>query len=330
MDRKSSLILAFIFFLIAVMVVLVESPRLAGVRAALEGGTRGITEPVGTSEPGVHSEPIGTSEPGIHSEPIGAPASGTPVEIILPTPENTAQPAETASPEQVSSDGTSACSWTTTFQDNFNGDTLDLTKWNPDYKAGDKEKQNYVEDAFHLKDGILEIKAEKRKVGGRDYASGIITTQERFKQQYGLFEVRAKVPHGQGLWPAFWMLPDKKNYPWEIDVFEILGNDTKTMYMTHHWKDDKGDHVWDTQKYEGPDFSQGFHTYALEWTPKELIWFVDGKERNRSSQGVPKEPMFMLLNLAVGGEWPGYPDKTTPFPSYLQVDYVRVWQGECK
>jgi beta-glucanase (GH16 family) len=270
-----------IFFLAGALVVLAFAPRFSVLRAALEGNSLPITGAVGTSEPGIHRDPIGTSEPGIHREPIGTSEPGIHVEIIPGTPEATAQPVETIAP---GSAGNAACTWTETFQDNFNGDSLDLSKWLTDYPAGEKEKQNYVADAFSLKDGILQIKAEKREVDGRNYASGILTTRQSFKQQYGLFEIRAKVPHGQGLWPAFWMLPATKNFPWEMDVFEVLGDDTQTVYMSHHWKDDKGEHIWDTERYQGEDISKDFHTFALEWTDKELVWFIDGKERNRSDQ----------------------------------------------
>jgi hypothetical protein len=222
------------------------------------------------------------------------------------------------------------CDWQITFQDDFEGDKINTDLWDTGYKAGEHEAQYYVEDAFELEDGILRIRAEKRQVRDREYASGILTTQDIFDQTYGLFQVRAKVPAGQGLWPAFWLLPSSENYPLEIDVFEILGHETDIVYMSNHWRDrDSGRSTFHTRGFKGPDFSPEFHVFEVIWKSGEIIWAVDGVERSRETRGVPDEPMFMLLNLAVGGKWPGYPDDSTPFPSYLEVDYVRVYEWSC-
>lgn len=226
--------------------------------------------------------------------------------------------------------GVGECEWVVTFEDDFEGDELDTDRWDTGYKAGVHEAQYYVEDAFELKDGILRIKAEERQVRDREYASGILTTQGIFDQRYGRFQIRAKVPAGQGLWPAFWLLPSSENYPLEIDVFEILGHKPDTVYMTNHWRDEEsGSSTFHTRGFQGPDFSKEFHTIEIIWKPGEIVWFVNGVERAREIRGVPDEPMFLLLNLAVGGKWPGYPDDTTPFPSYLEVDYVRVYEWTC-
>jgi hypothetical protein len=226
--------------------------------------------------------------------------------------------------------GVGECDWELTFEDNFEGDDLDTKLWDTGYKAGDHEAQYYVDDAFELEDGILKIRAEERQVRDREYTSGILTTQDIFDQRYGRFTIRAKVPVGQGLWPAFWLLPSSENYPLEIDVFEILGHEPDTVYMTNHWRDeDSGKSTFHTRGFQGPDFSQEFHIFEIIWRPGEIVWFVNGVERARETRGVPDEPMFLLLNLAVGGKWPGYPDDSTPFPSYLEVDYVRVYEWTC-
>jgi beta-glucanase (GH16 family) len=164
---------------------------------------------------------------------------------------------------------------------------------------------------------------------GYPYTSGIITTQETFAQQYGLFTIRVKLPKGQGFWPAFWMLPVKPDYPTEIDVFEMLGGDSTKIYMSNHWKDATGENQKSTISFQGPDFSAGFHTFSLLWSPNLLIWYVDGVEQNRTDQGVPNQPMFLLVNLAVGGQWPGNPDQTTVFPNSMQIDYIRVFKYLC-
>jgi beta-glucanase (GH16 family) len=248
-------------------------------------------------------------------------ATTTPLVSVTPTvaPSSTPTPVPPTSP------------WRLVFQDEFDGPTLDTATWNTAYwwgrtNAGNNEAQYYADDAFELGNSTLRIKAERRSMAGFDYTSGIITTFGRFSQTYGRFEMRAKVPKGQGLWPAFWLVPQSKAWPPEIDIFEILGHRTNTAYMANHWKSATGAHQQTSDGYTGPDFSQAFHTFAVEWMPSEIIWYVDGVEQFRSSQGIPTEPMYIIANLAVGGNWPGYPDGTTPFPSYLEIDYIRAYQ----
>jgi beta-glucanase (GH16 family) len=266
------------------------------------------------------------------------PATGTPASQGGALPTSTGDEA-TATQEQFSPTETSppatveveaeVCDWSITFEDDFEGDTLDTSKWDTGYKAGDHEAQYYVDDAFDLVDGLLVIRAEEKQIKDREYASGILTTQGIFDQRYGRFEVRAKAPAGKGLWPAFWLLPSKENYPWEIDVFEVLGHKPNSVYMSHHWPDEDGDHVFETRSYKGPDLTQDFHTFEIIWSPDQIIWLVDGVERSRQNENIPDDSMFLLLNLAVGGKWPGYPDSSTPFPSHLEVDFVRVYEWSC-
>lgn len=226
---------------------------------------------------------------------------------------------------------TLACTWQETFHDDFNGSSLDTKKWNTKYPPGNfGELQYYAPDAFAVKDGILHITAEKRSLAGRHYTSGIITSVNSFSQQYGYFKMRAKVPAGKGFWPGFWLLPKKAHYPWEIDVFELKGDDPSTIYMTNHWRDQQEEHQKQTKKYTGPDFSKGFHNFAIKWSPSEIVWLIDGVERYRTERGVPAEPMFMLINLAIGGDWPGSPNASTPFPSAYEIDFIEAYQQSCK
>jgi beta-glucanase (GH16 family) len=223
-----------------------------------------------------------------------------------------------------------SCRWQLTFGDNFDDPILDILKWNTQYPSGNSgEKQYYAPEAISLQDGILKITAEDHQMNGYPYTSGIITTQERFSQKFGLFTIRAKLPKGQGFWPAFWMLPEQPDYPTEIDIFEMLGKDTNTIYMSNHWKDTGDRHEQHIVSYQGPDFSTKFHTFSLVWSPSELIWFVDGVEQYRTTEGVPATPMFLLVNLAVGGKWPGNPNKTTPFPGSMEVDYLHIYTRTC-
>lgn len=220
--------------------------------------------------------------------------------------------------------------WRLTFEDEFNGSKLDTRKWLDRYWHGrthsNNEQQYYAPDGYEVKDGVLRFKAEKRTMGGMPYTSGMISSFDLFAQQYGWFEIRAKFPKGKGMWPAFWLLPATKKWPPEIDVLEILGHETNKVYFSTHWNNLEGKHTSKTGHFTGPDFSQDFHTFAVEWTPKECIWYVDGVERHRSSEGIPHEPMYVIANLAVGGNWPGNPDATTPFPGIMKIDYIRVYQ----
>ena len=224
-----------------------------------------------------------------------------------------------------------SCGYEISFKDDFNGNSLDTTKWSTEYPSGNGgEQQFYSSDAITLQDGVLYITAEKRSSHGYPYTSGIITTQGKFTQQYGFFSIRVKLPNGKGFWPAFWMLPAQPAYPTEIDIFEMLGGEPNKIFMANHWKGMNQDHHQNIISYEGPDFTTDFHTFTLQWTPSLLIWYVDGVERYRTREGVPVAPMFLLVNFAVGGRWPGVPNTTTTFPSSMEIDYISVYQYQCK
>jgi beta-glucanase (GH16 family) len=224
--------------------------------------------------------------------------------------------------------------WKLTFDDEFDGTALDLSKWTPADPWGrerNRELQAYVTNAFAVKDGLLHVRAEKQPAfySGKDraYTSGMMTTLGKFSQEYGRFEIRCRVPKGKGMWPAFWLLPDPRRWPPEIDVLEILGHQPDKVYMTHHFRNAQGRHGSHGGSWVGPDFSAGFHDFAVEWSPARIVWYVDGVERFHSDDSVPKGKMYMLVNLAVGGDWPGAPDAKTEFPAALDVDYVRVYEA---
>lgn len=220
--------------------------------------------------------------------------------------------------------------WTLTFHDEFDGTKLDTAKWTDQYWHGrthsNNEQQYYAPDGYEVKNGVLRFKAEKRTMGGMPYTSGMIASHDKFTQRYGWFEIRAKFPKGKGMWPAFWLLPATREWPPEIDVLEILGHETDKVYFSTHWRNAEKKHAYKTQHFSGPDFSKEFHTFAVEWTPKECIWYVDGIERARSDAGIPHEPMYLIANLAVGGDWPGNPDATTTFPGIMEIDHIRVYR----
>jgi beta-glucanase (GH16 family) len=248
--------------------------------------------------------------------------------------------------------------WTMTFHDEFKGTTLNTTKWvtcYPDMDPRDKgcihgdELQRYLPENVIVSDGTVKLRAQKENYVAPDgekykYTSGMITTGKdkwdtttpaKFTYQYGYMEMRAKVPHGQGLWSAFWTLPWVKSdpglWPPEIDVVEILGHNTAEAYMTYHWRGHAAEPESNGEKWTGPDLSQDFHTYGVLWEPSAIRWFIDGREVRAAftdDSNIASFPQYLLANLAVGGSWPGAPEATTPFPSDLEIDHIRVWQKQ--
>ena len=226
--------------------------------------------------------------------------------------------------------------WTLTFDDEFDGQKLDDKKWADHYyhgrTHGNGEQEYYAPDGYELSGGLLRLIARpvpqtgRDKTQGKPYTSGMIEGSGKFAQRYGWFEIRCRVPRGKGYWPAFWLLPATRRWPPEIDVFEILGHEPSTVYFTTHWRDGQRRRQHDGHRWEGPDFSADFHTFAIDWEPGLIVWYVDGVERARTGKGVPDEPMYMTANLAVGGDWPGNPDAATHFPGYMDIDYIRVYQ----
>lgn len=233
--------------------------------------------------------------------------------------------------------------WRLQFSDEFDGSSLDTTKWSTCYwwatdggctNEGNKEPQWYQPDEVLLSgNGILRLRAQQRSVvssKGKTYAytSGMIASHDKFAFTYGYAEIRAKVPKGKAMWPAFWLLPARKDTPPEIDVLEILGERSSTVRMTLHYANDKGQDRTAGKKYSGPNFATDFHTFAIDWTPQRITWYVDGQEQYQVDHDIPHEPMYLIANLAAGGAWYGYPDATTPLPAYFEIDYIRVYQPD--
>jgi beta-glucanase (GH16 family) len=227
--------------------------------------------------------------------------------------------------------------WKVVFSDEFNGTSLDTTKWNTTFPWGGRtlpsnnEGQWYLDNAFEYNSsGIMRIRANNRSANDTSvpesykYTSGMIASWKKFYQQYGYFEIRTKVPKGKGLWPAFWLMPENGSWPPETDILELLGHDPKTAYFSNHYTlngQSKTDTGWATM----PDLSLAYHNYGLYWSPTALIWYIDGQEKFRTTKNIPTTPLYLIANLAVGGNWPGYPDSTTVFPNYMYIDYVRVY-----
>jgi beta-glucanase (GH16 family) len=234
-----------------------------------------------------------------------------------------------------------------TFQDNFVHSTTapdSQADWMTTYPYGgisartlpaNHEAECYMNKAagevpFVQKYGLLYISATKtydHNPCGLPYDSGLITTFKSFHQLYGYFEVRAKLPAGQGLWPAFWLLPASNQYTAELDAFEVLGSDPSVLYFTVHGKTN-GTWQMHSQALKVQDTSAAFHLYGVDWEAATTTLYIDRKAV--ASVATPQSmntSMYMLLNLAVGGagSWPGKPTAATVFPAHYELDYVRAY-----
>ena len=229
--------------------------------------------------------------------------------------------------------------WKSIFDDEFNGPSLNTNKWTPCYHSGDctnsgnGEQEWYVPNNVSVNNGVLSLRAERRTyraANGKTYSyvSGMISSVN-FSFTYGYVEMRAKIAAGKGMWSALWMLPTNGNWPPEIDVQEILGRDPTAILMNYHYgaNNRQRSTIW-----RGPDFSAGWHTFAVDWEPDAITWYVDGVERklDTDAPAITREPMYLLANLAVGAPWAAIPDDTTIFPSEYEIDYIRVWQKQAE
>ncbi|MBQ8592254.1 MAG: carbohydrate binding domain-containing protein [Lachnospiraceae bacterium] len=242
------------------------------------------------------------------------------------------------------------------WEDNFDGDTLNLADWNYEYHEPgwvNNELQEYVDSSenIYVKDGKLVIQALKAldEEGNVYYTSGRVNTQNKHDYKYGRFEAKAKVPSGKGFLPAFWMMPTDENLygQWpkcgEIDIMEVLGDNTDETHGTLHFGEP---HTQSQGSYvlEDGDFASEYHVFACEWEPGEIRFYVDGILYHTENDWFTKktgygevtypapydQPFYMILNLAVGGNWPGNPDESTEFGenATLCVDYVKVYQKD--
>lgn len=186
-------------------------------------------------------------------------------------------------------------------------------------------------DPWSVSGGVLSLTASRAaaslqpQINGYDYVSGMVNTWHSFVQQYGYFEINAKMPAGQGFWPAFWLMQQDGDWPPELDVVEFLGSDVDTGHSTLHTMQ-TGDHTQQSATYGGVDLTAGFHRYGVNWQADYVTFYFDGREVGRfATPSDLHEPMYAILNLAVGGWWPGDPNASTPFPSSFEIDYVRVY-----
>jgi beta-glucanase (GH16 family) len=245
--------------------------------------------------------------------------------------------------------------WTLSWSDEFEGPAgapVDATRWTFDVGGGgwgNRELESYTDRPKNARldgDGALVIDVLREEHTGpdgiaRDYTSARLKTQGLFAQTYGRFEARLKLPRGRGIWPAFWMLgTDITSAGWpacgEIDIMEHLGHEPAVAYSNVHGPGYSGaGGLGNSLRLPGGQgFGDGFHVFSVEWEPNVLRFFVDGQLYHTrtpahlpaGSRWVFDHPFFLILNVAVGGDWPGPPDAATVFPQQMLVDYVRVYR----
>jgi beta-glucanase (GH16 family) len=238
--------------------------------------------------------------------------------------------------------------WKQIFAEEFDAQELNAERWTTCYwwnkngctNLANKELQWYLPANVQLADGYLRLTARPEQVTGHEgrtyqYTSGMVTTGRdfseiprppRFTVSYGYFEMRAKIPAGRGLWPAFWLVPADRSPRPEIDIMEVIGQRPRVLELHFHYENKDGEVQTVGHQIETSDLSKDWHVYGLRWGPHALTWYLDGVEQWRyTGTGIPHKPMYLIINLAVGGKWPGDPDRGTIFPADFLIDHVRVW-----
>lgn len=235
--------------------------------------------------------------------------------------------------------------YTKVWSDEFNGTSVDNSAWTFETGNsgwGNNELQYYTQgNNVSLNSGKLVIEARKENFGGAEYTSTRMVTAGKKEFQFGRIDIRAKLPKGQGIWPALWMLGSNiSTISWpacgEIDIMELVGHEPKSVHGTVHFGPNNANHVYVGNAYtltNGEDFSDKFHVFSLVWKTNSIKFYMDDIEyftvspTTTGSNNYPfNQAFFFIFNIAVGGQWPGNPDATTVFPQYMYVDYVRVFQ----
>jgi beta-glucanase (GH16 family) len=239
--------------------------------------------------------------------------------------------------------------WHLVWSDEFNqpdGSPPDPAKWGCDTGGGgwgNNEMEYYTDrtNNARIEDGKLVIEARRENFGGKQYTSARLRTLGKASWTCGRFEARIKIPRGQGIWPAFWMLGTNINsVGWpacgEIDIMENIGKEPDTVHGTVHGPGYSGLHGigGPVTLPGGTAVADGFHVFAVDCESNQITWFMDGRpyfnitpaRLPQNARWVFNRPKFIILNLAVGGYWPGYPDATTKFPQRMVLDYVRVYE----
>lgn len=244
---------------------------------------------------------------------------------------------------------TSYAGYTLAWSDEFNGGSLDAAAWTAETGDGcpglcgwgNNELEYYTNPPNNLffQDGKMIIEAREESFGGKNYTSSRIKTQGKKTFKYGRIDMRAIVPKGKGIWPAFWMMPQNSVFGgWprsgEIDIMEVVGHEPNKLHGTIHYGPGPGSiQISRSTTLSSGTLNDEFHVYSLEWKEDQIKWLLDGvvfstvNKADLGSNNYPfNEDFFLIMNLAVGGNWPGSPDANTPFPAWMIVDYIRVYQ----
>jgi beta-glucanase (GH16 family) len=240
--------------------------------------------------------------------------------------------------------------WQLKFVEEFNQPKLDLDVWTTCYwwnkggctNLGARNLSWYLPENVAVADGILQLTARREEaVSDRNktfpFTSGMVTTGRdytelprppRFEFKYGLVEIRAKIPKGRGLWPALWLLPSTRKSRPEIDIMEVLGDTPDRLRMHYHFFKADGVRRSAGHTVTTSDLGEDFHVYGLLWEADRIVWYLDGKElwSFTDRAAIASEPLYLIMNLAVGGVYPGPPAPRLAFPKSFLVDYVRIWQ----
>ncbi|EGC38216.1 hypothetical protein DICPUDRAFT_149133 [Dictyostelium purpureum] len=243
----------------------------------------------------------------------------------------------TSSSSSSSNEPISYNGWELVFEDEFEGNTLNINNWNPIFQSYDynAELEIYLPENIVVDNGYLNIMSKKEQYQSHNYTSGKLTSSQRFNTTFGRIEVSAKLPIGKGYWPAIWMMPET-DACWplagEIDIMESIGIDD-LIYGTFHFSEKCGVNGQEGGNVTVPTFNQDFNLYSVIWDENQIIWMVNNVQyfqiKNSDIFPIPSTiPFYIILNTAVGGDWGGYPDEQTVFPQNFTIDYVRAYKQE--
>lgn len=229
--------------------------------------------------------------------------------------------------------------WKLVWQEEFSGNGIDASKWSHELgHVRNHELQNYTDRTANgeVSGSCLTIRARKEALEGFSYTSASIHTCGKMEFLYGRLEMRAKLPFGKGIWPAFWLLgADYERIGWpkcgEIDICELVGSkEDAPVYGTLHYPGSSKTEISHSVSLKKGSFAEDFHIFGVDWTEEEIAWYVDDVVfARRNIREIPEmhKPYYLIVNLAVGGEgdWPGPPDETTSFPKEYVIDWIRYY-----
>jgi beta-glucanase (GH16 family) len=244
-----------------------------------------------------------------------------------------------------SADAQPLSGWSLVWSDEFNGTSLDASKWQLELNEGDHGMTSYTnrQQNLFVSDGYLALQAQKENYNGKPYTSTQISSRNKGSWKYGRFDIRAKLPYGRGMWPAIWMMPNNPAYGgWprsgEIDIMENLGDNTRLLYSTLHYSTTNQMSQGTYTTPANQSLSDSFHVYTMIWDVDSFSFYLDSVNNywncgkwSPDNVAFPKpfdQSFFMMFDLAIGGSWGGPPDNSTIFPQKMLVDWIRVYKRQ--